>query len=495
MNFNQPTRQAPIGIIANFLFSMQKVVRAFFPILLIFYLKDTTSFEMRWLLWGAFLLVSSLVLAYLRYRNFYFYIDHTTQSFILERGIFNKSKLTIPLEKIQQVNIDQRFIHKIVGVYAVTVDSAGSTDQEVVIDSITQQMAQALKVALLAAATKFESTQSSFKEEKPEITAYEIPFLTLLKVGLTSNYLQTFLIVITFFLSFYDRFFKVLFKGATEEEVLETYIRSDLEKVLWIYGILLLAVMILLVNVIRTLLKFYGFQVAIEAKTLFLSHGLLNTRKTLIQPKRVQMIQVVSNYFQRKMDLVRIKIKQVGGETSQDRKKMGLEIPGCSLEEQAAFTTLIFGRLVSEPLLVLKPNYRYFVFRFFVFGLIPLSVYAFLVDYTFDWWWYVGGGLGYLTVVGLVVLRLFRVRKLLVSDDFIVVRSGFWEVTETILEPNKIQKVTISQYFWQTKANVGALQLYTAAGVVRFPTTTYDQLRSLMNVWLYQVEDSTQGWM
>ena len=495
MNFNQPTRQAPIGIIANFLFVLQKAIRAFLPLILIFYLKDTTSFEMRWLLWGGLFLGSGLLLAYLRYRNFYFYIDQTTQSFILERGIFNKSKLTIPLEKIQQVNIDQRFIHKIVGVYAVTVDSAGSTDQEVVIDSVTHQVAQALKMALLEAATGIENSKDNSKTEANEARSYQIPFLTLLQVGLTSNYVQTFFIVVTFFLSFYDRFFKLLFKGATEEEVLETYMRSDFEKVLWIYGILLLVVMTLLVNVIRTLLKFYGFQVAIEAKTLFLSHGLLNTRKTLIQPKRVQMIQVVANYFQRKLGLVRIKIKQVGGETSQDRKKMGLEIPGCTLEEQIAFSKLIFGRVVSEPLHILVPNYRYFVFRFVVFGLIPLSVSAFLKTSTLDWWLYLFSGLGYLLVVGLVVLRLFHVRKLMVSKDFIVVRSGFWEVTETILEPNKIQKVTISQYFWQTKANVGSLQLYTAAGVVRFPTTAYDQLSSLTDVWLYQLEGSSKGWM
>jgi len=43
MNFYQPQRQAVIGIVTNFLYSVAKLIRAFAPLFLIFFLKDTNE--------------------------------------------------------------------------------------------------------------------------------------------------------------------------------------------------------------------------------------------------------------------------------------------------------------------------------------------------------------------------------------------------------------------------------------------------------------------
>ena len=70
------------------------------------------------------------IISYLRYLNFTFYIDHENDEFIITEGILNKTKTTIQLYKIQQVNINQSLIQRLVGVYELAVDTAGSNKKE-----------------------------------------------------------------------------------------------------------------------------------------------------------------------------------------------------------------------------------------------------------------------------------------------------------------------------------------------------------------------------
>jgi putative membrane protein len=42
-------------------------------------------------------------------------LDAENQEFIITEGVFNKTKTAIQLRKIQQVNINQSFIQKLIG--------------------------------------------------------------------------------------------------------------------------------------------------------------------------------------------------------------------------------------------------------------------------------------------------------------------------------------------------------------------------------------------
>ncbi|MDM1504203.1 hypothetical protein HX071_18770, partial [Myroides marinus] len=49
-SFYQPTRQATIGIIANFLNALQKIVRAFVPLIVLFLVNKRIEFPIS--IWG-----------------------------------------------------------------------------------------------------------------------------------------------------------------------------------------------------------------------------------------------------------------------------------------------------------------------------------------------------------------------------------------------------------------------------------------------------------
>src|SRR5947207_1550984 len=89
---------------------------------------------------------------------------------------------------------------------------------------------------------------------------------------------------------------------------------------------------LLMINLIRIIIKYFDYKIVKQHGNLLLSFGLLNTKSTIIKPERVQIVSVSRNYFQKKMDILQINIKQALSGRSE--KNSRIEIPGCSSLER-----------------------------------------------------------------------------------------------------------------------------------------------------------------
>ena len=65
-----------------------------------------------------------LIRAYLIYKNFQFKIEN--EHFILKQGILKKTNTSIPFDRIQNINFKQNIIQQIIGVFEVSIETAGS---------------------------------------------------------------------------------------------------------------------------------------------------------------------------------------------------------------------------------------------------------------------------------------------------------------------------------------------------------------------------------
>ena len=149
INFDLPQRQSVIGIIVLFTDVFQNIIRAIIPLIAIWIFKFDQINKI-YLFLALFILIAIIsIVAYIQFINFTFYIDTKKNEFIINKGVFNKTKIVIQLNKIQQVNINQSFIQKIIKVYSLDVDTAGSSNKEVNIRAISKQLADALKTKLL----------------------------------------------------------------------------------------------------------------------------------------------------------------------------------------------------------------------------------------------------------------------------------------------------------------------------------------------------------
>lgn len=64
---------------------------------------------------------------------------------VVKKGIVNQERLTIPLDRVQSVAINQKFLNRLIGLVSASVDTAGSSDAEFEIDAIERPKAEALQ--------------------------------------------------------------------------------------------------------------------------------------------------------------------------------------------------------------------------------------------------------------------------------------------------------------------------------------------------------------
>ena len=496
VTFNQPQRQSPIGILVMFFYTLQKFARAFFPIILIFFFKSEKL--------NLFYIIPAIVVAllilgvfaYFSYLNFTFFIDEENNEFVINEGIFNKTKTAIQLEKIQQVNINQSLIQKIIGVYALEVDTAGSAKKEGSIKAISHNLALSLKARLLDNEKKTEALNiqpetERIEEPKPFI---KIGLLTLLKIGITSNYLRSIGLLFLFYSYVQENLRNFsetdYLDGSQFENFFET--QSILRGVL-IVGVVLI-VIVLLVNIVRTVVKFFDFTISKQKGSLLLSYGLFNSKSTIIKPEKVQITTITRNFFQRKMDILEIKIQQATSGESEAKKDI-TEIPGCNEIEKNEILKLIFNT-IPEKGVMMKPNWRKLVFSLFLGIGIPLFIYYIIGKYieplAFD---YAFLAVGYTIFVAVIMFFAYRNNRLFVNDDYIIIQSGAWDVDNRIIEIGKIQALTTSQLFWHKSPDIGSLTIHTAGGDVEFSLGNFTKVKQYVNLWLYDVETKNSNWM
>lgn len=503
-DFSQPQRQSIVGVFVLFFYTLQQYARALWPILVIWLFKFDELNKLYVFLGVLITFVAIGLISYLQYLNFTFFLDKENQEFIITEGIFNKTKTAIQLNKIQQVNINQSILQKMVGVYELAVDTAGSNKKEGNIKAISHELALELKTRLLEneilknesemGKNNLDSESSDEVLPADEPSFIKISFLSLLKVAITSNYLRSISLLLIFFLTVSDYLTKITGKDLIKEGKMEDYVDQNLVFQTFMILALFLFVVVLMVNVVRVVFSYFDYKISMQKGSMLLSFGLLNTKSTIIKPEKVQIVSVSRNYFQNKMNILELKIKQATSGEKQERKSE-IDIPGCNQQERDEIMKLLFRKIPAKGV-VMEPNFRKLSFSVFLTIALPLFILYWFID-VIDL-----GGLRldylvsvYIVFVGLIQFFKFRNNKLFVNDDFIIKQSGAWDISDDIIEPNKIQAITTSQLFWHKKANIGSITLHTAGGNIAFQLGDFTKIKEYVNLWLYEIETSDSNWI
>jgi len=498
LDFTTPQRQSVTGIIVMFADTFQSLVRAMWvPLLLIlFKLKEDQYLIVGLGFFGLVLL--TLVIGYLKYRNFTFFLDEDKQEFVLSKGVINKSKISIQLSKIQQVDINQSIIQKIIGVYSLDIDTAGTDKKEISIRAIDQKLALLLKERLLDYGDKEQEIVDENQEIKSEPKTFlKISYNTLFKVGITSNYGRTIALLITFAITLYQSFKDAINTFEIDEEQVDTVFERGagfFSAGILIFGLL---VLVLLINIVRTFIKHFDFVMIKQKQSLVITAGLFAKKNTLLNPGKVQITSYSQNYFQKKFRILDMNMKQASSDEVKEQKKKSnaIEVPGCNTEERDEILKIIFGK-IPEKGIQYRSNFRYLIFRTFsavafLAAILSLLHYSEIGNMTI----YIPLVFVYLCLISCLIYFGYKNHALYVNQDFIIKRHGAWDIEHEIIEPHKIQSITAKQYFWHKSSDVGHLILHTAAGDLDFRFGNFTHIKQLVNYWLYQVETSKENWM
>lgn len=496
-DFSKPQKQSAAGIVIMFANTLQKAVRALaLPVIFMIIKSENSNRLIFYIIVGSVLLTLILaVITYIGFQKFTFFLDEERQEFIINKGVFNKSTLTIQLRKIQQVNINQSLLQQAIGVYSLDIDTAGSEKKEASIKAIDHSTALKLKEKLLnrRQETEIATTEALPKQEQLLLS---LSPSTLFKVGITTNYGPSFVMLGGFILGLVQ-----LFKDYTNAfKIEDTGVDKLLESGISFFGVCILIVLglmiILATNIVRTMLKYFNFRVLRQKDALAISAGLFTKVNTLVNPNKVQLSSINQNYFQKKFNLLNVKIKQAAYDAAdrEEHVKTDIEIPGCDQRERDELLKMIYQQ-VPETGQALQPDYRFILLQMIRWIVAPIAIifwaglhfYPPLRPY-FPWI------LPYAGVVATMLYFEYKRHRLYVNDSFIIKQSGIWDISFEIIEPHKIQAITVQQYIWHKKADVGHVTLHTAAGALHFKFGNYQLIKHMVNFWMYQVECSSKDW-
>lgn len=501
-NFNLPQRQSSIGVLVMFFDSLQKFGRAFLPIIFIYILKFKQYSIISIVLILIALIVVIAIVAYLQFLNFTFYIDDKNDEFIVSDGIFNKTKTTIQLNKIQQVNIHQNLLQRIINIYSLSVDSAGSDKKEGNIKAISHSLALALKAKLLEnEGVKNTIPSDEIVSENPEeVKSASHPFLkinllSLIKIGITSNYVKSVGLILTFFFTIVENLHQIGKEDIIDRGRIENVVNNYPVIYSILFFVFVLFIIIFILNIGRTLLKFFNYTIAKQKGSLLLSYGLINTESTILKPEKVQVVKVSQNYFQKKLNVLEIKIKQASGDDEAKDNKSQIEIPGCNTSEKEEILKLLFSQLPQKGMMM-SPNWRKLGFSIFLTIVLPLSGFFIFGKYIrSEVFQYSHFAIAYTVFFLLILFFGFRNYRIYINENHIIKQSGAWDIDNEIIEIKKIQAITTSQLFWHKNLNIGSITLHTAGGTIAFQLGNFAKIKEYVNLWLYEIETSNSNWM
>ncbi|WP_165953103.1 PH domain-containing protein [Pedobacter changchengzhani] len=497
-DFSKPQRQSAFGIIIMAAHTVVKLGKAFGVLIILAFVKTPSNYLAYMVLGIGLIILLSFVFAYLWYINFTFFLDQTKQEFVVNKGIFNRDQVTIPFNKIQQVNINQSILQKIIGVYGLKIDTAGSNGEEVSIKAIDEASAYNLKEHLLnkKAFNVDDTLVEQIHNQIKQTPFLRISSLTLLKVGLTSNYGRSLLSIVAFLYGIYElRHLVDSFK--IDKGEIQSTLSSMVSIATFIILIAAILILLLVINLVRTFYKYFELEITKHEHSLLISFGLIAKKTTLVSPNKVQISKYSQNYFQKKLNILNMSLKQAHfGESKKGHEMQGntIDIPGCNLKEKNELLKMILGQ---QPLngKTFVPNWRFLNLPIFFKIVFPVAVFLIVGFNVPEVKSFFGLAIPY-SVIGILMIYIsYRKHRIAVSQYFIIKSSGIWDISKEIVSPNKIQAITTFQYPWHKSIDVGHLCLHTAAGKIHFKYGNYTEIKLLVNYWLYQVESGNEDWM
>ncbi|HET8838810.1 MAG TPA: PH domain-containing protein [Flavobacteriaceae bacterium] len=497
--FTHPQRQSKIGVVLIFFTSLYKFLRGFWAVGA--YLIVTNPSEKSWfyiVLGLAVLGILMILYSYAYYRKFQFHIDYEKEAFVLQKGVFSSELVEIPFDKIQQVNVEQSLLQRLANVHKLVVDTAGAKEKEVSIQAISKTEANRLSEILLEAKETFETDTAVEAETLPHrkervVWSYKMDFLTLLKIGISTNYLRGLVLIIAFFSSIYQE----LSRWFQDSEALDSYLTGLPDPSNSLYGLVLAAIVMLLgsmlITVIEVFVKYFNLKLQRTENNLQLQMGLKTTKKVSLQPRRVQLLQIKTSPVQKCLDLHEMRISLANSEDSFDKSK--IKIPGLGKILVSKVTEFLYSEETGDFQEHFRPHIVLF-FRKLLLSVFPVLIVSYILvlflEVPFQWFFLLSA----LFLMGMVVFQflVFKSLQLYISEEFIIKKHGFWSKVENRLETFKIQAITIKKPYFYQKRDLVNVVFHTAGGDLSF-SAVHKRILPYINFALYKVESSDKNWM
>ncbi|QJP35107.1 PH domain-containing protein [Nonlabens sp. Ci31] len=474
----------------------------------------------------AFIAVLSLLSPVVKYIYFTFHIED--DELIIQKGLLQKERKAIPLERIQSININQNVVQRILGIVSLEVDTAGSKAKELEIPGLERAFASQFKDLLqerkeeIVEGVSETATNESFTtqdasgnnlevetgentavskaktskkavEDTTETMILQLGIIDILKVGITQNHLKSAGLAIGVA---FGSWYKI--KDLVEEYFEEWLQQFSFENVIsgTSLGLAFAAVISFLffsvvISMLLAINKYWDFSIVKKGTDLEVKMGLFNKKEIKIPLSKVQILEFHSNPLRK---LLGFQTAQIFQAQSTDNKLGSVSVPACKEVHRVLLQHLIFKQPVEETEQELHCNpysharLRFYISSVFAIPLIGAAIY--FEEYA-----------GVVLVIAISFFLVFAAfmygknSKVIRDDDFVVFKKG-WIFPQTIISPVfKTQAVEKWRSVFLKRRKEAHFRLHTAAGTRGLRYLKESALNKLINAINNEVICSEEKWM
>ena len=420
--------------------------------------------------------------------------------FEVRKGLLNRTSLSLSLDRVQSVSIDQPAYFRPFGLVKLKLESAGSAGQEVSLPGVDRAFAQQVRQAVTEtpmaghAHAPAEPVQRPASEPQPLI---RLQAGDLIRHGIASdnNWL---------FAALFGSVFGAMGQNAARLfEGLEGPLAALLGQG-WLLGILvggaaLLFVLgaIVLLSVVSAIILFHNFQLIRLPQGFRRRCGLLETRESVLLDSKVQCMTVRQSWAALLMQRHAAEVVQVSHQGPSQSGQTGLSdrflVPGLTAEGLDAIIAPLFPGVDWRTMTLTGIDRSYVWKRVQFIGLVPAGLAALGL-----WPW---AGVWALAVLIWPVLlipvywRRCQRYRCAMADGYGLVQSGFLGRQQTLFPIDKVQAVRLSQSPFQRRHRLANLTVELAGRHIVVPFMPLGLAQSWVNRLLYAAETSTRPWM
>ena len=474
IDLTTPQRQSPLAIVFLGLRILRSLGLAQLAIMVLFLFRAPLDGFLIALPFVAILLLGALsALAWWRYT--FTLVD---DELIVTKGVARVDRLTVPVDRIQSMAIDQQLLHRLTGLVQISIDTAGSSEAEFTIDAVARPVAEELQRKAIT--TQRTPNPDHDSARTSEATDETIVFThgpqRLLRAAVTAWPLAG-LIVIGPILAFGEQFL---------DRIPGTIPEVDESRFQWWWvptGLAVFFAASVVLNIVRVFLQDWNLTLRANATSLRRTSGLFSRTSKASSVARVQVITSNQNPMQWMAGLRAVHLSTIG--------EGDLDLLGCDDDQWETILHL------AQPERVADRGTEHRVSP----AVIWLATRNTAVASTLG---AVGAGLvvGWWSLLALVMVPLasiltrievrnyrWRLGSELATSSRVIDRS-----TELTL-PRKANVVSVTQSIFERRRGLGSVVVSTAAGAIRVGMIPIEEARAVRDVVVFEVETDARPWM
>jgi putative membrane protein len=445
---------------------------------------------------GAAIIIAVIIVAVLKY--LYFRFSMTETSFLIRSGVINKKQLNLAFDRIQNIEIKQPVYFRPFGLSVLTLESAGSSSEEVNLAGIPIGLANTVKSDVIFKQTQLmpvsvnDNTENNLSETN-ETPIIEQDLKSLIKHGISNNNIWIFAGLAAPILNQFDESLNWLITP----EIRNTYEKVEaLGPAALIGSTIILGLIILgtlmLISVAASILIYYNYKLFRSGGRIFRQNGLLEKQQANMEESKIQRIVIRQSAIGRMVGSFNIIFKQIGFARNAYQSGKNFTVPALDTSGYKYISSLLYPGIDWKRIKT-KPINSMYIRRLVLITLLPLlaiaifvavqtNLYAFLI-------------LSFLLPLTPIFIQRHKRYRYALYNEYIVMQSGFIGKSISVFPMYKVQNIHIIQSPGQRRKNLATIKVNIAGQTLSMPYIPIEDAYLWRNKILAKIEQSNEPWM